>query len=174
MKNKTTLYGLGLEFVALKDLCEDVEFNPETGEVIDNSEELKALFENLSDDINNKLDGAMYVIKELEANSNTLKDEAKRLNARAKTNDNSIVRLKDMIKSLVSLQEGKKIKTLKFNFAVATTESLTIDDESQVPSDYINFTPKVDKAQLKKDIKNGKVEATESFYISRNDGLRVR
>ena len=61
------LYNIAEEFTALYELAEQVEYNEETGEMIDNSETLKELFNELSEDkLEVKLENVMYIIKELE------------------------------------------------------------------------------------------------------------
>ena len=93
------LFKIEQEYKALQELSEDIEFNPETGEIIDNSETLKQLFDELSNDkLEVKLENIMYIIKELEISQNALKDESKRLDEKAKVYENRAKRLKDMIK----------------------------------------------------------------------------
>jgi hypothetical protein len=79
------LFKIEQEYKALQELTEDIEFNPESGEIIDNNELIKQLFDELSNDkLEVKLENIMYIIKELEVSQTALKDEAKRLNEKAK------------------------------------------------------------------------------------------
>lgn len=80
----SSLFGLSQEFRAFEQLSNDLEVNEETGEIIDNSEQLKQLFDELECNFIDKLDSCQYIRKELESNVALLADEIKRLQQRKK------------------------------------------------------------------------------------------
>ena len=47
MSKDITLFGIGLEYRALFDLTQDERFDEETGELLDESETMKELFEGM-------------------------------------------------------------------------------------------------------------------------------
>ena len=54
-----------------------------------------------------KLENVMYIIKDLEVSEKALKDEAKRLNEKAKVFENRSNRLKEMIKDVLNKRGAK-------------------------------------------------------------------
>lgn len=169
------LYNIAEEFTALYELAEQVEYNEETGEMIDNSETLKELFNELSEDkLEVKLENVMYIIKELEVSKNALKDEAKRLTEKAKVLDNRASRLKDMIKDVMDISGQAKIKTDKFNFSVRTIEDYNYDDINMfgLDSEFIKVKEELDKTKIKSFVKAGGV--VEGLRVSEKTSLTVR
>ena len=61
---------------------EDIEFNPMTGEVINNDSEFKTLVDSLTCDVNDKLDGIEKIKKNLNTSIDGIDAEIKRLQAR--------------------------------------------------------------------------------------------
>ena len=169
------LYNIAEEFTALYELAEQVEYNEETGEMIDNSETLKELFNELSEDkLEVKLENVMYIIKELEVSKNALKAEAKRLTDKAKVLDNRASRLKDMIKDVMNVSGQQKIKTDKFNFSVRTIEDYNYDDINMfgLDSEFIKVKEELDKTKIKSFVKAGGV--VEGLRVSEKTSLTVR
>lgn len=169
------LYNIAEEFTALYELAEQVEYNEETGEMIDNSETLKELFNELSEDkLEVKLENVMYIIKELEVSKNALKDEAKRLTDKAKVLDNRASRLKDMIKDVMDISGQAKIKTDKFNFSVRIIEDYNYDDINMfgLDSEFIKVKEELDKTKIKSFAKAGGV--IEGLRVSEKTSLTVR
>jgi hypothetical protein len=82
----------------------------------------------------------------------------------------------------IDAQIKKTLKGEKFscNAGVVTwsnSEALIVDDEEKVPEKYIRtktiVTTSVDKANLKKDIKDGKVE-TDSAHIEKRENMKIK
>ena len=154
------LFEIASEFKLLQDILNnDCEFNEETGEVVDNSKVIEELFNGLSATLWNKLDNSAYVIKELEATSDALKDEAKRLGERAKNFSNNADRLKNLMAYALEQSGEDKVKTDKFTFSFRKSEAVEID-ELITPDDfdrrYIKIKRDFDKVKIKDAIKKGK------------------
>src|SRR5574344_554768 len=169
------LFKIEQEYKALQELTEDIEFNPETGEIIDNSELIKQLFDELSNDkLEVKLENIMYIIKELEVSQTALKDEAKRLNEKAKVFENRSLRLKEMIKNVMIVSNQDKIKTDKFSFSVRTVEKWDYDHINlfALDSDFVRVKQEIDKTKIKEFVKAG--GTIDGLRISEDTSLTVR
>lgn len=168
-----SLFQLSQEYLVLKDLSQDMEVNEETGEVTDNSQELKELWLGLKDDLDVKLNNTQYVITELKADAETLKAEAKRLTERAKTMTNRAELLKDYLYSAVEQLDDKKIKTDKFNFTIAKSAPavnvLAVDD---LPRQFRKATWSADKKLIKEALQKG--DEVEGCSLVVKESLRVK
>ena len=126
------LFDFAIEFKGLYELCEDIEVNQETGEIVDNSELLSQLFNELEMDLSDKLENTAYLIKELETSEKALKDEAKRLNEKAKVLENRQARIKELIKITLESSGQTKIKTDKFSFSISNRKSFNYDNVNRI------------------------------------------
>ena len=171
----SSLFNIGQEFHALYELADTVEYNQETGEIIDNSETLKELFDELSDEkLEVKLENVMYIIKEMEVSQKALKDEAKRLTEKAKVFENRAERLRDMIKNVMVISGQAKIKTDKFSFSTKTLEEYNYDDINMfgLDDEFKKIKEELDKVKIKSFIKAG--GSIEGLKISDKISLTVR
>lgn len=150
-----SLFDLSQQFYTLRDILEnDVEFNEETGEIIDNSETINKLFEELELSLNDKLDNCQKWILENSAKVEALKKESKRLNDKAKAIENKTDRLKELMKlSLVA--SGKTIKTDIFTFSLRKSKAVQVADENELPRNYVRIEKKADKKAIKEALENG-------------------
>lgn len=172
MTNKISLFELSTEFRALQDLITHEEFDQETGELIDNTDAVQALFEEVQGTLGNKLDNTMYVIKELESEVTLLKDEAKRLTARATARDNKVKFLKTIMFSALNASGEKKLKTTKFNFTIKRSESVNVTDVDLLSREWVKLTRSADKIAIKKALKDG--ATIEGCNMNENFTLGVR
>ncbi len=151
----SNLFDLNQQFYTLRDILEnDIEFNEETGEIIDNSETINKLFEELELSLNDKLDNCQKWILENSAKVEALKKESKRLNDKAKAIENKTDRLKELMKlSLVA--SGKTIKTDIFTFSLRKSKAVQVADENELPRNYVRIEKKADKKAIKEALENG-------------------
>lgn len=151
------LFDFSKEFKSLYELCEEIEVNQETGEIIDNTSLLSEMFDNLEMELSDKLENTAYLIKELETSEKALKDEAKRLNEKAKVLENRQTRIKELIKTTLESSGQTKIKTDKFNFSVTTRKSLNYDNVNMFGLDreFIRVKEELDKNKIKDYVKAG-------------------
>ena len=168
----SNLFDLSQQFYTLGDILEnDVEFNEETGEIIDNSETINKLFEELELSLNDKLDNCQKWILENSAKVEALKKESKRLNDKAKAIENKTDRLKELMKlSLVA--SGKTIKTDIFTFSLRKSKAVQVADENELPRNYVRIEKKADKKAIKEALENG-IEIP-GCSISENVSLSVK
>lgn len=167
------LYDIGNEYQALYDLAEAIEYD-ENGNAIDNSLELSELFRDIETELQQKLINTNYIIKELAVSEQALKDEAKRLTAKARVYENRQKRLKDLIKTVMIATGETKIKTDKFNFSTTTREVYNYDDVSTFGLDpeFVRVKEELNKTKIKEFVKLGGV--VEGLKVSEETSLSIR
>lgn len=161
---RLSLYDLGSEYNALLDLAS--ESDDETA--------LSELFNKLDGDIDTKLDGIAHILTELNSDSDKLNIEIKRLQARQKTIDNNIDRLKSSLVSFMRNTEIEKKKTLLHSFSISKTSgSLNITNQDMIPHPYrsTQIVEIFDEDAIKKALKNG--EAVEGAELIIKDSIRI-
>lgn len=170
------LFHIAQEFNALKSIMEnDLEFNEETGEVTDNSELINELFNDISVSLSDKLDNSSYIVAELNGVAEILKDEAKRLTARAKHFENNAETLKSLMSYALQSSGEDKIKTDKFTFSFRKSETVEIDSLI-LPEDFdrrfIRIKREFDKTKIKTALKNG--EHIEGASIVEKQNFQIK
>lgn len=167
------LFDFSTQFKALYELCEDIEVN-ENGEVIDNSDVLSSLFNDLEMDLSDKLENTAYLIKELETSEKALKDEAKRLNDKAKVLENRQTRIKELIKMTLESSGQTKIKTDKFSFSISNRKSFNYDNVNMFGLDreFVRVKEELDKNKIKEFIKAG--GTIEGVFEVESSSLSIR
>jgi cell fate (sporulation/competence/biofilm development) regulator YlbF (YheA/YmcA/DUF963 family) len=165
------------EFASFRGLSEDVEFNEETGEIINNDEVLKSMLDEIQQEASVKLESIEYVKKEINASVITIDAEIKRLQNRKKGLNNNVNSLKNLQMMLLSGIEDKKLKTDKFTFYTQKTKSVYLDplvDARSLPAEFrkqkIEIT--ADKTALEKAIEDGKT--IDGVELIENESVRVK
>jgi hypothetical protein len=170
------LYEIAQEFNALKDIMEnDVEFDEDTGEVIDTSTIIEELFSDISLQLNDKLDNAAYVVAELNGTAALLKEEAKRLSDRAARYTKNVEKLKELMSIAFDASGEKKIVTTKFTFSTRKSESLEIDgliSPDDFPRQYVRIKREFDKTKIKEALKNG--ETIDGVAIVTKQNFQIK
>lgn len=168
----SSLFNIGEQFKGIYELANEVEYN-EDGKVIDNSETLTELFNDLECEMIDKLDATNYIIKELKADEDTLKEEAKRLNEKAKALANKQLRLKELIKITLETSGTTKLKG-KFSYSVSERESYNYDDIVMfgLDSEFIKVKEELDKTKVKEFVKAG--GSIDGFKIENKSVLSIR
>lgn len=167
------LFDISKEFEGLYSLLEEIEVD-ENGVIVDNSEIIASLYESLRGDLSEKLQNTIYVCKELAANSETLKAEAKRLTEKAKVFENREKKLKLLMKEVILSSGEMKHKTDKFSISVRTSEVYNYDDVNTFGLDpeFIKTKIEIDKTKIKAYVKAG--GTVEGVRISEDTIMTVR
>ena len=150
------LFDIGLEYEGLYSLLEEIEVD-ENGVVIDNSEAVAELYQELQSNLEDKLDASSYICKELKSNADTLKAEAKRLTEKARTLENREKKIKLLMKEAIIQSGEMKLKTDKFSFSVRSSEVYNYDDVNMfsLSDEFIKTKQELDKTLIKKYVKAG-------------------
>lgn len=163
-----TLYNLADDFVRLLNLVQNGDITEE--EYKDAVEELK-----LTENFESKIDDYIYVIDELKAQAERIKNEINRLQSRKKSVENNIRRLNETLVDAMNLTNQSKIKTDRYTTWIqANPISLVINDESQIPKEFFEEqAPKLNKKELTKHFKETG-EVFEGVEVKQSEGVRYR
>lgn len=124
----------------------------DTGEVIGEQADFDMLNE-LQIERDTKIEQIALWVKELNAEAVAIKTEKDRLSARETSKKNKAESLK---KYLMSVLDGSKFETAKCSVSFRKSDVLQIDEGATIPEEYFKHkAPEIDKAGLKKAIKNG-------------------
>lgn len=140
----------------------------------DGQEGLQDTLESIELAIEDKLENIGKVIKNLESDVKSFKEEEKRLADRRRSLENNIKHLKQYAENSMIVTGDKKIKAGLFTFAIhKNPPSVQVYNETIVPKDYF-VTPKpvVDKTKIKEAIKNG--ETVAGVELKQSESLRIR
>jgi len=166
-----SVYDIKQEFFAIQELLENEEFDEITGELIDNSEAIQELLNEIQEDKANKADNIAYLINQAKGSQEAIKCEIDRLNERKKM----FIRQEERLKQLLDfLLNGEKLKTDKFTFSYRTSQSVEIIDESLIPAEYLvvkeTFTP--DKKKIKEALADFNEVAGARIVVKKNLGVK--
>jgi hypothetical protein len=136
-------------------------YNQLAEQLIDNDGELTTeLAEQLAiteEQLQNKSVAYSFVIKQMDADIDTIDAEIKRLQAAKKQREKATEYLKDRIKNAMELFQIEEIKTplVKINFR--KSESVEVDNVNALPMAYktVKVVETADKVSIKKAIKDG-------------------
>lgn len=141
--------------------CVDLE----TGEILD-EEKLRAL----QMEKNEKIASMARWVKDLRVESEALKEEIARLTARKKSAENKQERLKAIIMDELG---GKKFKDETVSIYYGSSQSLSIDENTDVPVQYLKYPePQVDRKGLLQALKQG--AEMDGIHIVENRHIVIR
>lgn len=157
-----TLYDMSDNMKMLQEMFETGEIDEET---------FNDTVENLGADV--KIENIIYVIRNLEASAKALKEEKEKLAEKQKHAENGVERLKKYITDFMVSTDQKSVKTKLFSVSRTVSKSTEILDEILVPAEYfIPQPPKIDKASILRDLKDGKEVA--GCQLKEKDGIRIK
>ena len=143
----------------------DEAIDPETGEIL--SENALAYLDELEMARDTKIENIGCWIKNLDAEAEALKKEKQAFADRQKRAEKKSASLRRYLSSVL---DGQKFQTEKVAISFRKSESVQIDDESQIPAPYIKqkIETMPDKTAIKKAIKAGVVLPGASLVESQN------
>lgn len=121
--------------------------------------------------IDDKLENICKVMRNLESKAAAYKAEIDRMNARKKTLENSVQRLKDSMLNYMLVSNAKKVEAGLFTVSLGQSKSVYVWDEARLPEEYLIPQPaKVDKTAISKALKAGEsvdgAEFAESPFVT--------
>lgn len=151
---------------ALRFALDDIEVDPETGEIL-SADALHAVEAEASD----KIEATALYLRELDAEAKAAKDEADRMLARVKSMQKRSDYLKAML--LDALHATGKVKTGRVTVSIRTTQAVAVDEGANLPEAYttVKTTVSPNKVAIKQALLDGvevpgcSLEARESVSI---------
>ena len=131
--------------------------------------------ESIDSAIEQKADGLMYVIRDLEVDVVGLKEEEARLKKKREVAERKIKRLKQYLQDNMETVGKTKFKTQLFSYNIQNNPaSLKLTDEKLIPQKYytVETSRKYDNKAIKDDLKAGKV--INGAELKTSQSLRIR
>lgn len=148
-------------------------------ELLDNPEIPQELINNalkeVTEDIENKSENLCKVIRMMELDVTTFKEEEKRLSSKRKSLENRIKNLKEYLQTSMESVGKNKIEGKLFKIQIQNNKpTVKIIDENKIPELYKTEETiiKVDKNSLYDLMKNGK--QIEGVELKQSKSLRIR
>jgi len=173
---KQTMTAIVDDTTELFQLFQELEERTKDMSEVDKAEEYAILSDWLGDteeSFNRKVDGYVSVIREFKAKQQAAKDEAKRLTDRAKSFDNSIESLKDMLQHSMKRLGIDKCKTAMNTVSISKNGGKAPMDinENLITKDFQKWT--VDRTKIYNALKDGQ-EVEGAVMLERGSSLRIR
>lgn len=161
------LYELTSDLLVLQEMLE----NP-----LDDEQVLKDTLEAVQGEYEGKLEAYCKVIKNLEADRDAKKSEAKRLTDSAKTLDNNIERLKKAMFDSMKTTNTPKVKGQLFTVAIQKNGGklpVIVDvDTSELPDELVKIVESPDLEAIGKLLESGNCKY--AHYGERGESLRIK
>lgn len=155
-----TLYDLAVELANFK-----LDIDEETGEVL-NADEL----DNLQMARDEKIEGICLWIKNLKADAAAYKAEKDSFAKKQKAAENKAEALRNYIQYILA---GEKFKTNRVAISYRKSDQIECPDIAAVDDDYLRYKePELDKAKIKKALKNG-IEVKGCTLVERQN-MQIR
>lgn len=160
----TNLFDLNQNELAILEMLENEELS---------FNDVKDTLDAIQDEQKRKYDAMQKMILSLEGDVDTLKNREKKLNERRKSYENKIKLLKNYMLDSMKYKGETKFKTEEFTYFIRKSDSTQIDDENAIPDKYkVVQAPKINRTQIKKDIKAGVDVAGASLVENESLGVR--
>lgn len=158
------LYEITNEQVELNNLLEE-----SMGEL---TPELEAALELNRENFHTKAEGYVKAIKNYKADADSIAEEIKKLQAKKKTCENAIERMKTALCGAMQIFDMPKVQLGLFKVSLTNSESVNIIDEEAIPMEFKKVRYEISKTELKKAINEGvEIEGAE---IRKNTSITIR
>ncbi|HAR6036549.1 TPA: siphovirus Gp157 family protein [Staphylococcus pseudintermedius] len=160
----TNLFDLNQNELTILEMLENEELS---------FDDVKDTLDAIQDEQKRKYDAMQKMILSLKGDINTLKERETALSKRRKSYENKIKSLQNYMLDSMRFKGETKFKTEEFTYFIRKSETTQIEDENVIPEKYkVEQAPKIDKTQIKKDIKAG-IEVAGASLVE-NESLGVR
>ncbi|UNB47637.1 siphovirus Gp157 family protein [Staphylococcus coagulans] len=160
----TNLFDLNQNELAILEMLENEELS---------FDDVKDTLDAIQDEQKRKYDAMQKMILSLKGDINTLKERETALSKRRKSYENKIKSLQNYMLDSMKYKGETKFKTEEFTYFIRKSDSTQIDDENAIPDKYkVVQAPKINRTQIKKDIKAGVDVAGASLVENESLGVR--
>lgn len=165
---KYSLMDLTNDFRQIMEMMDDPELDPQT---------LKDTMEGIEGALEDKFDGYAAVIRIMTSQMKMLKEEKDRIEARMKSWENNIRRMKELMTLSMQTTGKVKFKTAQNSFWVQKNKaSVVIDAKSvwDIPEDFRRYKdPEPDKTKIGEAIAAGQ-DFTGIAHMEQTESVRIR
>ena len=162
------IYDLTAEFLQLQEMLE----NPDV-----DSDQIKALMDDLNVDIEKKADGYAKAIRNMEGDLAAVKAEQEKLTAKKNLLESGIKRLKEDLQEVMTATGKKKFKTDLFSFNIQRNggaDPVIVDvPTDELPDDLVIISEKPDLKAIAAYIKETG-DITFAHFGERGESLRIK
>ena len=149
----------------LLNMAEEEELDPQV---------LADTLEGMDGELEQKAENYAMMINTLNGQADMLSAEIKRLTERKKTIENNSKRMKESLGNAMNSTGKRKFKTLLFSFGIQKNPPvLVVDDEDKVPEEFVKVKKEIDKAALKKFVKDNE-NGLDFAHLEQTESLRIR
>lgn len=163
----TALYEIAAQYRALAEKLHDTDLDDQT---------IEDTLEAESGDLVEKLTNIGFVVRNIEAEIDAMRQAEESIAKRRKAKENRIARLKAYALANMLATGKTKIESPWFVLSVRNNpESVVIDAEGQIPDDYLREIParyEVDKALVRKAIQDG--FHVPGCHLTRTQSLSIK
>jgi hypothetical protein len=162
------LFDLTADYLQILDMMDDPELDQQT---------LADTMEGIEGALEDKFDRYVYVAKQEQGDIDVLNETIKQLQARKKSKEENLKKLKKVMTDVMNGTGKIKFKTAQHSYWVQKNpKSVVIDTENvrDIPEDYLTFKePEANKTAIQKAIEEGK-DFSGLAHIEQTEGVRWR
>ncbi|WP_407382822.1 siphovirus Gp157 family protein [Ruminococcus sp.] len=118
--------------------------------------------------VEGKVEDYCHVIYQLMADADMYAAEMKRLEAKKKSAEKGVERMKSALSAYMQATGSKKMSAGTFTLSFRKSESVLIKDEFAIPAEYLKTKTSVDKTAIKNAIKSGQMVAGAELQTNQN------
>lgn len=124
-------------------------------------------------EIDKKIEGCVYVQKQLESDIEAFKRERDRLDERMRTIKNNAQRVKDNLLNFVNYTGLKRLDVGTFRLRVGKSIKTVVTDEEKIPSEFlVPQKPKINVEAIRKRLKSG--EKVQGASLVESEFLTIK
>jgi hypothetical protein len=143
-------------------------FDEETGEVLFDEDN----FTSLEGARNDKLEAVALYVKQLEAEAAAVRAEEKTLAARRQAKERKAERLREYVARSMQAFGDVKLETARCALSFRKSETVELTDPERVPTTFVSYQPKIDKAAIRKALKAG--EDVQGAELVTRQNLQIK
>jgi hypothetical protein len=163
------LYDIATDYVQLQQLVEEIEGS---GEEIDES--LASAFEAANGDLKAKTDAVLKMIRNYEAKSLMLANEAKVFQKKAKSAEKGADRLRGMLKRILTMYSLEKIKTDRFTVSSCKSSRPRVSfNIEKMPQQYLKQVWIIDPDRKEEAATEAAINEPEWATVEHGTHLRI-
>ena len=162
------IFELKGDYLQIMEMMDDPDLDQQT---------LKDTMEGIEGALEDKFDNYVYVAKQEQGDINVLEETIKQLQARKKSKEENLKKLKKVMTDVMNATGKIVFKTAKHSYWVQKNpKSVVIDTEDvrAIPEEYLTFkNPEPNKTAIQKAIEEGK-DFSGLAHIEQTEGVRWR